>query len=91
MPGREADRAQRAECSAGGVNGITGGQGRQEHGAGLGTMGKEVAFSPGLERQVVWADHSGGNVCQGQMDTWGGGDKQSTGGESPGATTGMER
>ena len=58
---------------------------------GLGTMGKEVAFSPGLERQVVWAGHSRGNECQGQTGTWGGRDKQSTGGESPGATTSMER
>lgn len=39
---------------------------------GLGTMGKEVAFSPGLERQVVWAGHSRGNECQGQTGTWGG-------------------
>lgn len=65
IPGREADRAQRAESRAGGVNGITGGQGRQEHRAGPGTMGKEVAFPPGLERQVVWAGHRG-NECQGR-------------------------
>lgn len=91
IPGREADRPQSAERRAGGVNGITGGQGRQEHRAGPVTMGKEVAFSQGLERQVVWAGHSRGNECQGQMGAWGGRDKQSTGGESPGAMTGMQR
>ena len=34
IPGREADRPPRAERRAGGVHGITGGQGRQEHRAG---------------------------------------------------------